>query len=232
MLSFNYSRFWKPRMSEKSHKKQSLRRRKPIQERAQEKIELILEAATRIIDKDGLEGLTTNRIAEVAGISIGTLYQYFGDKAAIIDVLGQREMKTVTDSIITTLATSISGAPQEPARVLINCVFSAFGGRSRVHRVLLEHAWQMGRASSVDASPKLIANLLSSSGVSRSDGQTLRLSPEEAFVLTHAFTGVIRASIGPHANDLSREEIKSALLTLIGSFVNAKKTSDSPRPEK
>jgi AcrR family transcriptional regulator len=219
-------------MPEKSYKNQSLTRRKPIQERAQEKIELILEAATRIIDKDGLEGLTTNRIAEVAGISIGTLYQYFGGKGEIIEVLGQREMKTVTNTIIATLANPVSGAPQEPARVLINCVFGAFGGRSMVHRVLLEYALQKGRASSLDASPKLIANLLATAGVTRSNGQTLRLSPEEAFVLTHAFTGVIRASIGPQANDLSREEIKNALLFLIGSFVNAKNTSDSSRSEK
>jgi AcrR family transcriptional regulator len=219
-------------MPENSHKNQSLTRREPKQGRAQEKIELILEAATRIIDKDGLEGLTTNRIAEVAGISIGTLYQYFGDKEAILRVLGQREMKTVTDNIVATLATPISDTTQEPARVLIDCVFGAFGGRSRVHRVLLEHAWQTGRASSADASPKLIANLLASSGVSRSGGQSLRFSPEEAFVITHAFTGVIRASVGPHANDLSREEIKNALLFLIKSFVNAKNAVDSPRSEK
>lgn len=219
-------------MPGKSVKYQSLTRRKPIQERAQEKIELILEAATRIIDKDGLEGLTTNRIAEVAGVSIGTLYQYFRDKASIIEVLGQREMKTVTDNIIATLATPISGTPQEPARVLINCVFGAFGGRSRVHRVLLEHALQMGRATSVDSSPKLIANLLASAGVSRSGGQSLRFSPEEAFVITHAFTGVIRASIGSHANDLSREEIKNALQFLIRSFVNAKNSADSSQSEK
>ncbi len=219
-------------MPGKSIKYQSLTRRKPIQERAQEKIELILEAATRIIDKDGLEGLTTNRIAEVAGVSIGTLYQYFRDKASIIEVLGQREMKTVTDNITATLVTPISGTPQEPARVLINCVFGAFGGRSRVHRVLLEHALQMGRATSVDSSPKLIANLLASAGVSRSGGQSLRFSPEEAFVITHAFTGVIRASIGSHANDLSREEIKNALQFLIRSFVNAKNSADSSQSEK
>jgi AcrR family transcriptional regulator len=219
-------------MHDKSQKKQSLTRRKPIQERAQEKIELILEAATRIIDKDGLEGLSTNRIAEVAGISIGTLYQYFGNKAAVIEVLGQREMKSVTDNIIATLATPIGGTPPELTRVLINCVFGAFGGRSKVHRVLLEHAFQMGRASSVDASPKQIANLLASAGVSRPDGQSLRFSPEEAFVISNAFTGVVRASVGPHADDLSREEIKSALLFLIKSFVNAKSIADSSRSEK
>jgi AcrR family transcriptional regulator len=145
-------------MPQNSQKKQSLTRRAPKQGRAQEKIELILEAATRIIDKDGLQSLTTNRIAELAGISIGTLYQYFGSKAAILEVLGQREMKTVNENIIATLSNSNSGESQEPARILIDCVFGAFGGRSRVHRELLEYAWQMGHANNIDASSKLIAN--------------------------------------------------------------------------
>lgn len=213
-------------------KKQLVTRKKPKQERALEKIELILEAATRILDKDGLKGLTTNRIAEVAGVSIGTLYQYFRDKTGIIEVLGQREMKSVTDRVIATLANPISGKPQEPISVLINCVFGAFGGRSNVHQVLLDHALQMGRANRVDASPKLIANFLASAGVSRLDGQLLQFSKEEAFVITHAFTGVIRASLGPHANDLSREEIKNALHFLVRSFVNAKTTLDPSRLEK
>jgi AcrR family transcriptional regulator len=219
-------------MPEKTQKYQSLKRRKPVQERAQEKIELILEAATRIIDQDGLEGLTTNRVAELAGISIGTLYQYFGDKAEIIVMLGQREVNAVTDKVIATLATPVVGPPGESARMLIDGVFGAFGGRSKVHRVLLEYALQKGRSSSLDASPNRIADLLASARVTRADGQGLRFSPEEAFVLTHAFTGVIRASIGPNASDMSLENIKSALLTLILSFVNATNAVDASRLKK
>jgi AcrR family transcriptional regulator len=214
-------------MTEKPVKNQSLARRKPQQERAQAKIELILEAATRIIDKEGLEGLTTNRIAAVAGISIGTLYQYFDGKAAILEVLGQREKQTVTDTIIATLRTPTGGAPHEPARVLIDAVFGAFGGRSRVHRVLLENALAQGRMHIVDTSPNLVANLLATAGLPRTDGQPLRLSAAEAFVLTHAFTGVTRASVGPQAQGLDREEIKEALLLLVRSFTGAKHTAGS-----
>jgi AcrR family transcriptional regulator len=206
-------------MTEKNIKNQSLTRKKPTQQRALAKIELILEAAIRILDKEGLEALTTNRIAAVAGISIGTLYQYFPDKATIVEVLGQREMKGVTDKIIATISEASSNIPQEPARVLIDAVFGAFGGRSRVHRVLLENAMLHGRSESVDASPNLIASLLATAGLPRTGGQPLRLSAAEAFVLTHAFTGVTRASVGPQANDIPREEIKEALLRLVKSFV-------------
>ena len=63
-----------------------------------------MEAATRIIDKDGLEGLTTNRIAETAGISIGTLYQYFPDKAAIVRTLAERYNAVCNECIAAELA--------------------------------------------------------------------------------------------------------------------------------
>ena len=87
-------------MPQKPFPIQSVARREPSQERARQKVELILEAATRIIDQEGLAGLTTNRIAEVAGISIGTLYQYFKNKQQILSTLGEREVRTVTAKML------------------------------------------------------------------------------------------------------------------------------------
>jgi AcrR family transcriptional regulator len=56
----------------------------PKQERSRATFEAIVEAATRIIEHDGLAGLSTNRVAEVAGVSIGSLYQYFPNKEALV----------------------------------------------------------------------------------------------------------------------------------------------------
>ena len=57
--------------------KQALARRAPRQPRAFEKIGLMFEAAIRILEDEGLDALTTNHVAARAGVSIGTLYQYF-----------------------------------------------------------------------------------------------------------------------------------------------------------
>lgn len=59
------------------------RRRNPTQARAEATLAAIRQACLRIIEREGLSHLTTNRIAEVAGISIGSLYQYYADKHAI-----------------------------------------------------------------------------------------------------------------------------------------------------
>ena len=59
-------------------------RKKPSQTRALRTVETLFEAAIRILASEGEAGFTTNRIAERAGFSIGTLYQYFPSKEAIV----------------------------------------------------------------------------------------------------------------------------------------------------
>ena len=65
--------------------------RKPKQARAQATWSAILQAATRIIETEGEEAFTTNHVAETAGVSIGTLYQYFPNKAAILVAMMHEE---------------------------------------------------------------------------------------------------------------------------------------------
>jgi AcrR family transcriptional regulator len=66
-------------------------RKQPKQARARATVEAVVEAAARILERDGASALNTNHIADVAGVSIGTLYQYFPTKEAVIAALIRRE---------------------------------------------------------------------------------------------------------------------------------------------
>jgi AcrR family transcriptional regulator len=66
-------------------------RKSPRQARSAETVRVILEAAARILEVHGLGGFTTNAVAERAGVSIGSLYQYFPGKEALIGALIHRE---------------------------------------------------------------------------------------------------------------------------------------------
>jgi AcrR family transcriptional regulator len=206
-------------MTDEKSNNQSVSRRRPLQERARFKVELILEAATRLIDKDGLEALTTNRIAETAGISIGTLYQYFADKQAIIDKLGQLVLREVRDKLRNNLQEQTGRNPDEQARILIRTIFGAFDDHSRVHRDLINHALAQGNHRFMDETANMVVGILSSSGIPGDDGQVRRLSKAEAFVLTWSFVGVIRASAVANEHDLPYPQIEEALLQLIRQFV-------------
>ncbi len=79
-----------------SRKKPSIPRKNPSQQRSQRTVDAILEAAAQVFTTEGYECGTTDRIAERAGVSVGTLYQYFPNKDAILSVLMRRHIEHVT----------------------------------------------------------------------------------------------------------------------------------------
>ena len=66
-------------------------RKEPRQARSRQTNEVILEAAARVLAREGVAGFNTNRVAEVAGVSVGSLYQYYPNKAALLFKLHERE---------------------------------------------------------------------------------------------------------------------------------------------
>jgi AcrR family transcriptional regulator len=95
---------------------QPLTRKKPIQDRAKFTSDSILEAAEIIIVNEGYEKATTNYIAERAGVSIGSLYQYFQNKDAIISALIEREVSKVANGIRTVLRDVIEMPLEQASR--------------------------------------------------------------------------------------------------------------------
>jgi AcrR family transcriptional regulator len=74
-------------------------RKSPSQDRSRQTVERILEAAARIFHEQGYAGATTNDIADEAGLSIGSLYQYFPNKDALLAALTKRHITTTTSSL-------------------------------------------------------------------------------------------------------------------------------------
>jgi AcrR family transcriptional regulator len=70
-------------------------RRKPQQRRSHQTVDAVLDAVVRVLKREGVLAVTTNRIAEVAGVSIGSIYQYFPDKRAIFVALHQRHIDEI-----------------------------------------------------------------------------------------------------------------------------------------
>ena len=68
-------------------------RKKPQQRRSEQMNEAILEAAIRVLEREGAEAFTTTRVAEVAGVSVGSLYQYYPNKASLLFCLHEREAR-------------------------------------------------------------------------------------------------------------------------------------------
>lgn len=102
-----------PTPSDKAH----LMRKQPKQRRATATVDAIVEAAARILVESGYASASTNRIAERAGVGIGSLYEYFPGKAAIFAELRRREMEKWYAKVRSWPGT---GSPRETARHIVS----------------------------------------------------------------------------------------------------------------
>ncbi len=68
-------------------------RKVPAQARSRATVKAIVQAAAQVLEREGIQALTTKRIAEVAGVSIGSLYQYFPGKQAVVVALIERQLE-------------------------------------------------------------------------------------------------------------------------------------------
>jgi AcrR family transcriptional regulator len=93
-------------------------RRRAKQKRARETIGVVLEAAARVLQREGYARATTNRIAEVAGVSVGTIHQYFGDKDEVFDALIRRELEGLLSRLRST-APAVGQPLAESLRTLL-----------------------------------------------------------------------------------------------------------------
>lgn len=114
----------------------SAMRKRPQQARSRATTEAILQAAAHILGERGWKGLTTNAVAEVAGVSIGSLYQYFPNKLALVEAVRRRHF----DDVLAVLCAAADRRLPRRRRIeaLIDGMIGVHSRYPAAHRVLLE----------------------------------------------------------------------------------------------
>ncbi len=112
-------------------------RRLPSQRRARQTVDAVLDAAIRVLKREGFGAITTNRIAEVAGVSIGSVYQYFPDKRAIFVALHQRHVEEMDRLVGIKLVEHANSSLEDLVRGLVEAVVEAHAADPELHELLL-----------------------------------------------------------------------------------------------
>lgn len=111
--------------------------RRPKQERSIQKVDFIVEAATRILSEYGYAALTTNEVARIAGVSIGSVYEYFRSKDDIVAVIVDRHL---TSAEISVGNFDFQGAQSWSLEQIVSSLVSGFldlhRDDPRLHRVI------------------------------------------------------------------------------------------------
>lgn len=119
-------------------------RKKARQARSKATVEAIVGATARVFVSEGFDGASTNRIATVAGVSIGSLYQYFPNKEALAAELIERHLGELLELLTETLAQAAGRPLQEGIPLLVRALFEAHRQDPKLHRVLLEAGSRVG----------------------------------------------------------------------------------------
>ena len=110
--------------------------RRPQQPRARQTVEAILDAVPRVLARDGAAAVTTNRIAEAAGVSIGSVYQYFPDKGAIFAALHDRHVEEMSRLVERTLVEHAAAPLEALIRALVEAVVAAHATDPALYELL------------------------------------------------------------------------------------------------
>ncbi len=122
-----------------ARKKGLVPRKQPVQSRSKATVEVVLEAAAQVFESGGYNGANTNLIARRAGVSIGSLYQYFPGKDAILYALMKRHMDMGYEFITKRLAGLGRGGVDEVfVRALVEAMLGMHEMEPELHRVMFE----------------------------------------------------------------------------------------------
>jgi AcrR family transcriptional regulator len=125
-------------------------RKEASQERSRATVNALVEATARILTTEGFDKASTNRIAAVAGVSVGSLYQYFPSKEALVAAVIERHQQEIMQVVRGELAQAASQPIEQGVRTLVAVAVKAHRIDPKLHRVLAEQIPRVGRLEKVE----------------------------------------------------------------------------------
>jgi AcrR family transcriptional regulator len=193
-----------------------LPRRRPRQARAQATVDAIIQATARVLVEDGYDRASTNRIAQAAGVSIGSLYQYFPSKEALVAALVETHVDRMMEAV-----TRILDTDHEPsdlhasADTLVRALISAYRVDPKLHHVLCQEVPKIGDLRRIYEFEQTLADVI------RRHLQSLRHQirhqniDRAVFLLINAVPSVIRAAIEGDSEGTNDPALRADLTDMI-----------------
>jgi AcrR family transcriptional regulator len=184
-------------------------RKNASQQRSRATVDALVEATARILVREGFDKASTNRIAEVAGVSVGSLYQYFPGKEALVAAVIERHRQEIMQTVRGELAEAMHQPVESAVRTLVAVAVKAHRVNPRLHRVLAEQIPRVGKLENVETfDPEnfvLFRNYL------ENHRDELRIDDLElaSFVCVTSIEALTHNAVLHHAKTLSEDAMQS-----------------------
>jgi AcrR family transcriptional regulator len=195
-------------------------RKTPVQARSAASVKAILDATIQVLLKVGKERLTTTRVALRAGVSVGTLYQYFPNKSALLQAALKRHLDEMTNAVELVCKEQKGATLQQMATALISTFFEAKMRNPRTSVALYSVSSDVDGARIVQQtgtrSNKAIVEMLASSR------DPLAKDPElVASILQGAMAGVSRSLLESVSPEKQFEALREELILFACAYLKA-----------
>ena len=195
-------------------------RKSPVQARSAASVDAILEATIQVLLSEGKERLTTTKVALRAGVSVGTLYQYFPNKSALLQGALRRHMDAVTDAIEVVCNSQKGRTLREMATALITAFLEAKMRDAKTSVALYSVSSDVDGARIVEQmgvrSNKAIVRMLASAG------EPLRTDPQlVASMIQGMMVGVSRRILESGAPEKQLEALRGELIFVACAYLDA-----------
>jgi AcrR family transcriptional regulator len=168
-------------------------------------VDAIVQAGAHLLVSRGWGAATTNHIAERAGVSVGSLYKYFPNKASILAEVARRRIDGEVEATLATLA----GGPAALER-LVSDMLERYERNAALDTQLLEQVGTMEVARALRAAEAQVV---------RSTARTLGVSREVAFVSVHALRGTLIAAAAQAPEMLRSPAFRGELLRMLRALL-------------
>jgi AcrR family transcriptional regulator len=192
-------------------------KKSPRQERSRATVEAILQAATDILIRQGAGRLTTNRIAERAGVNIASLYQYFPGKHAIIAELRRRHGAEERAAVRRVLVERRGGDLEATVRVLVSMGVAAHAVNPELHRVFTEELPPLRYSDIAAADRALFAEFR---GLLTRSATGIKDPDLTMWMVATVANAVLHRAVVERPDELSSGSIVDELVTLLVRYLN------------
>ena len=197
--------------------------KEPAQERSRQTVQALIEATELILVEDGWDKINTNHVAERAGVSIGTLYQYFANKEALVGLLLEQYIEEQFTDLATRLADTISFdmTLEEAVPHIIHAMLEAKMVRPELSRALFTQAPHFGQVELLDAWNSQAEPMVSAALAARSKEVRDLDTDMAAYILNNAMHGIIHATVLSRPELLDSKQLADEICELVLRYLRA-----------
>lgn len=184
-------------------------RKSASQERSRVTVDALVEATARILVREGFDKASTNRIAEQAGVSVGSLYQYYPSKEALVAAVIDRHNHEIMRVVNAAFAEVASQPIGKAVRRLVAVAIEAHQIDPRLHRVLAEQIPRTGRLADVEAFGRQTYALFRAYLEAHSDELRIADLSMAAFVSVTSIEALAHTAVLNGPEKLSKEAVEA-----------------------